>query len=71
MKNFILKHNPGVSVMWGATSYTVSESRSVLELVLLIEGSTSFNFTLLVSTYNGSATGECDRAVIANTSRQA
>ena len=65
MKNFILKHNPGVSVMWGATSYTVSESQSVLELFLLIEGSTSFNFTLLVST------GECDQAVIANTSRQA
>ena len=51
---------PGVSVSWGATGYTVSESQSVVELNLVIGGSTSYNSTLLISTLAGSATGACD-----------
>ena len=51
---------PGVSVSWGATGYTVSESQSVVELKLVISGSTSYNSTLLISTLAGSATGACD-----------
>ena len=45
---------------WGATGYTVSESQSVVELNLVIGGSTSYNSTLLISTLAGSATGACD-----------
>ncbi|CAI8022690.1 Endothelin-converting enzyme 1 [Geodia barretti] len=55
-----IEDDDSVSVSWGAIGYTVSESQSVVELNLVIGGSTSYNSTLLISTLARSATAAQD-----------
>ena len=47
----------GVLVSFSAAGYTVSEGDGVVELTLLINGSTSYEFSLYLSTADKSAMG--------------
>ena len=54
--------NPGVSIHWEMTAYTVSESNGTVQLVLVKEGYTVSNVSVHVMTVADNATGETDQA---------
>jgi hypothetical protein len=54
-----IRDDDSVTVNWEAESFTASETVGVVVLGLVVTGSTAYNSTLLVSTYDRSATGWC------------